>query len=113
MPSLNNRNKQGGRILAENPQQMAALDRNPFPADKENLMTAFGEKAAATKAPIEMVEAVVVETPSRVSNDTWMNNLSPELKLKYEKYLKQQRDYVNNTNLTDLDVLITISDGLY
>lgn len=113
MPSVNNRKKQGGRItLAENPQQMAALGRNPF-ADKENLMTAFDEKAAATNAPIEMVDAVVVETPSRVSNDTWMNNLSPELKLKYEKYLKQQRDYVNNTNLTDLDVLITISDGLY
>ena len=104
MPSLNNRNKQGGRMtLAENPPQMAALDRNPSPADKKNLITAFGEKAVAVK----------VETPSRVSNDTWMNNLSPELQLKYEKYLKQQRDYVNNTNLNDLDVLITISDGLY
>tara|TARA_E500000178_G_C16312897_1_gene441334 strand:+ start:151 stop:441 length:291 start_codon:yes stop_codon:yes gene_type:complete len=96
MPSVNNRKKQGGRMtLAANPQQMMALDSIQFSPDK----------AAETKAPIE--------TPSRVSNDTWMNNLSPELKLKYEKYLKQQRDYVNNTNLTDLDVLITISDGLY
>lgn len=104
MPSVNNRKKQGGRMtLAANPQQMMALDSIQFSPDK----------AAATKAPIEMVEAVEVETPSRVSNDTWMNNLSPELKLKYEKYLKQQRDYVNNTNLSDLDVLITISDGLY
>ena len=103
MPSLNNRNKQGGRATLAANQPMVALDSIQFSPDK----------AVATKAPIEMVEAVEVETPSRVSNDTWMNNLSPELKLKYEKYLKQQRDYVNNTNLNDLDVLITISDGLY
>jgi len=98
MPSVNNRNKQGGRVtLPANPQVLLAK-----PVD---LLT----KSA------DLVEKPVVKgaTPSLVSNDTWMNNLSPELKVKYEKYLKQQRDYVNNTKLSELDVLITISNGLY
>jgi hypothetical protein len=98
MPLWEGNKQEGGRMtLAAKPADLLAK-----PAD---LLT----KSA------DLVAKPVVKgaTPSLVSNDTWMNNLSPELKVKYEKYLKQQRDYVNNTKLSELDVLITISNGLY